>query len=57
VLVRTGDEIDADTVAVKVHARSEADAEAVMAELPEVVAVGPEPVEAPPLLHGRVGLS
>ncbi len=56
VLVHSGDVIDADTVAVRIHARTEADADAVLAELPEVVAVGDEPVDAPPLVHGRVGL-
>ncbi len=56
VLVRTGQVIDADTVAVRIHARTQADADAVLAELAEVVAVGPEPVEAPPLVHDRVGL-
>lgn len=56
VVVRTGDVLDDDTVAVRIHARSDADAEAVLAELPGVLTVGDEPVDAPPLVHGRVGL-
>lgn len=57
VLVHSGEVIDADTVAVRIHARTEADADAVLAELPEVIVVGDQPVEAPALVHGRVGLS
>ena len=56
VLVRTGDLLAADDVAVRVHAASRAAADAVLAELDRVLSVGPEPVTALPLLHGRVGL-
>jgi pyrimidine-nucleoside phosphorylase len=55
-LVRTGDELAADTVAVRVHARDADAAAAVLAELPTVVDVGEQPVEARALVHGRVGL-
>ena len=55
-LVRTGDELAADTVAVRVHARDADAAAAVLAELPTVVAVGEQPVAARALVHGRVGL-
>ncbi|TVR18253.1 MAG: thymidine phosphorylase [Nitriliruptor sp.] len=55
-LVRTGDEISGDTVAVRVHARTADDAAAVLEELPTVVAVGEQPVAARALVHGRVGL-
>ena len=57
VLVRTGDEVTEDTVAVKVHARTDADAAAVLAELPTVLSVGPDAVTSPPLVHARLGLS
>ncbi len=57
VLVRSGDVLDDDEVAVRVHARTPEAAEAVLAELGSVIAVGAEPVTAPPLVHGRVGLS
>ena len=56
VLVRTGDVLADDEVAVRVHARTQEAAEAVVAELASVIAVGTEPVTAPPLVHGRVGL-
>ncbi len=56
VLVRTGDVLAAEDVAVRVHAASDAAADAVLADLPEVLRLGDDPVEAPPLLHGRVGL-
>ena len=55
-LVRTGDELADDTVAVRVHARTADAAAAVLAELPTVVAVGEQPVAARELVHGRVGL-
>ena len=55
-LVRTGDELSRDTVAVRVHARTSDDAAAVLAELPTVVAVGERAVAARSLVHGRVGL-
>ncbi|MEX2550229.1 MAG: thymidine phosphorylase [Nitriliruptoraceae bacterium] len=57
VLVRTGDRIEDDEVAVRIHARREADATAVLDELPATISVGKQPVAAPPLIHGRVGLS
>jgi pyrimidine-nucleoside phosphorylase len=56
VLVRTGDELDGSTPAVRVHARTEADAEAVLAELAAVVRTGAEPAPAMPLVLARVGL-
>ncbi len=55
-LVRTGDEVADGEVAARVHARSQDAADAVLAELAGVVSVGSEPVAAPRLEHGRVGL-
>lgn len=57
VLVRTGDVLEDDTVAVRVHARRPEDAEAVLAELPAVLEVSPDPVTAPPLVVRRVGFA
>jgi pyrimidine-nucleoside phosphorylase len=54
--VRTGDEVDGSSPAVTVHARTDADAEAVLAELPEAVHIGPGPVDAVELVQARVGL-
>jgi thymidine phosphorylase len=57
VLVRTGDEVAPGAPAVRVHARTDQDAEAVLAELPSVVHTGPEPVAEVPLVLARVGLA
>jgi pyrimidine-nucleoside phosphorylase len=54
--VRTGDRLDGSSPAVTVHARTDADAEAVLAELPTVVHVGPEPADPVELVQARVGL-
>ncbi|MFP4636228.1 MAG: thymidine phosphorylase, partial [Nitriliruptoraceae bacterium] len=56
VLVRVGDHIEDGQVAVRVHAASERDAERVLAELPQVVAVDDGSATPPPLIHARVGL-
>ncbi|GGI04915.1 thymidine phosphorylase [Egicoccus halophilus] len=53
---RVGDEVVADEPTVRVHARTEADAEHVLRQLPEAIALGEEPVAAVPLVHARVGL-
>jgi pyrimidine-nucleoside phosphorylase len=55
VLVRTGVAVG-DAPAVRIHARSEADAARVLAELDGVVRVGPTPVAPATLVHARVGL-
>jgi pyrimidine-nucleoside phosphorylase len=57
VLVRTGDVLADDQVAVRVHARRAADAAAVLAELPSVLEVTGEPVAVPPLVVQRVGFA
>jgi pyrimidine-nucleoside phosphorylase len=57
VLVRTGDRIDEGQVAVRVHARSEADVERVLRELPDVVHIGEEPRDEVPLVQASIGLS
>ncbi len=54
--VRVGDRSDGDRPAVRVHARSETEAERVLAELPAIVEVSDAAVEPPPLVHARVGL-
>jgi pyrimidine-nucleoside phosphorylase len=56
VLARIGDRVDDGQALVRVHARTEADAERVLAELPSVVRVGADEVAAVPLVHARVGL-
>jgi pyrimidine-nucleoside phosphorylase len=56
VLVRTGDEVDGQRAAVRVHARRREDLDRVLAELPEVVRVGPDPADTVPLVTARVGL-
>jgi pyrimidine-nucleoside phosphorylase len=56
VLVRTGDTLADGAPAVRVHARTEADADAVLAELPAVVHAAETPAEPVPLVHARVGL-
>jgi pyrimidine-nucleoside phosphorylase len=56
VLARTGDRVEDGATVVRIHARTEADAEQVVAELPDVVRIGGEPAAAVPLIHARVGL-
>jgi pyrimidine-nucleoside phosphorylase len=56
VLVRTGDPLEEGEVAVRIHSRSEADAERVLRELPDVVRIGPEATDAVPLIQASVGL-
>jgi pyrimidine-nucleoside phosphorylase len=56
VLVRIGDDLTADQPAVRIHARSDADVERLLAELPAAVSVGSSPVTPPPLVYARVGL-
>jgi pyrimidine-nucleoside phosphorylase len=56
VLVRTGDEVAEGQPAVRVHARSDADAQAVLTELPEAVHTAAEPVAPVELVVARVGL-
>jgi thymidine phosphorylase len=57
VLVRIGDEVDGEAPAARIHARTEADADRVAAQLAEVIIVGDDPVTPPPLVHARVGLA
>ncbi len=57
VLLRVGDEVSADRPAVRVHARSAAEAQRVLDELPEVIHIGGAGVDAVPLVHQRVGVS
>ncbi|WP_052667422.1 thymidine phosphorylase [Nitriliruptor alkaliphilus] len=54
--VRTGDELDGDTPAVVVHARTEDDAQGVIAELADVIHLAPEPADPVELVQARVGL-
>jgi len=56
VLVRVGDRVG-EGVAVRVHARTAADAERVRDELAQVIVIGDGPAEGPPLVHARVGLA
>jgi pyrimidine-nucleoside phosphorylase len=56
VLVRTGDRVEDGQPVVRVHARTGADAERVVAELPTAVELADGDVAAPPLIHARVGL-
>jgi pyrimidine-nucleoside phosphorylase len=56
VLVRTGDRLEEDEVAVRIHARSEAAVERVVRELPEVLHVGPESKGTVPLVQASIGL-
>lgn len=55
VLVRRGDAVG-DGAAVRVHAARAADAERVLAELSDVVDIGPGPFEPAPTVHARIGL-
>jgi pyrimidine-nucleoside phosphorylase len=57
VLVRIGDEVDGAAPAARIHARTEADAERIAAQLAEVIVVGDDQVTPPPLVHARVGLA
>ena len=57
ILVRTGDRLDGEAPAVRVHARSEEDAERVLEELPGVVEVGDDEPAPVPLVHARIGLA
>ena len=54
-LVRVGDVVDGETLGARVHARNRRSAEAVLAELPEVVTIGAAPAPRPPLVLERVG--
>lgn len=54
--VRTGDHLDTGDCAVTVHARSDADAAAVLAELDQVVHRGDGPVHRPALIADRVAV-
>jgi pyrimidine-nucleoside phosphorylase len=56
VLVRTGDTLTEDQPAVRIHARSQEDADRVLRELPAVVHLGDEPVAPVPLIRARIGL-
>jgi pyrimidine-nucleoside phosphorylase len=56
VAVRVGETVGQGP-AVVVHARDEASAAAVLEALPEVITVGSQSVEPPPLLHARVGFA
>ena len=56
VLVRTGDHVDGTQPGVRVHAKTEEDADRVLAELDSVVLVAPSEVAPAPLIHARVGL-
>lgn len=56
VLVGTGDRLGARDVAVRVHARTEEDAAAVLDRLPALIELADVPVTAPELIHARVGL-
>lgn len=56
VLVRVGDPVG-DAPAVRIHARDEATAAAVLAALPSTIGVGPQSHESPRLVLRRVGFS
>ncbi len=56
VLVRTGDELADGQPWVRVHARREQDAHAVLAELDGVIERSADAVAAPPLVAARLGL-
>jgi pyrimidine-nucleoside phosphorylase len=56
VLARTGDRVAADDTVVRVHARTDADVERVVAELPDVVRIGQDDVAPVPLVRATVGL-
>ncbi len=57
VLVRTGDVLADEQVAVRVHARRAQDAAAVLQELPSVLQVTDAAVAVPPLVVQRVGFA
>ncbi|MEX0835595.1 MAG: thymidine phosphorylase [Nitriliruptor sp.] len=54
--ISTGDRVDGTHPAVTVHARSEEDAQAVLAELPDVVRIGDQDAAPVELVQARVGL-
>jgi pyrimidine-nucleoside phosphorylase len=56
VLVRRGEAVDAGQPGVRIHARSQQDAERVLRELDAVIAVSDDPVTETELIHARVGL-
>ncbi len=56
VFARTGDRLDGEMPAVRILARSEQDADRVIAELPRVVEVGDAPVAPVELVRARVGV-
>ena len=55
VLVRIGDEVDADTLLAEVHANDDAAAEAAERELSEALSWSDSKVEPPKLVHEVVG--
>jgi len=55
-LVRIGDVVGPDRPAVRVHARTAAEAERAVAVLPDLVTVGGEAVAGGPLVLARIGL-
>jgi pyrimidine-nucleoside phosphorylase len=56
VLSRSGDRIEEDQPVVRIHARTEADAERVLAQLPSAIELIEGSFPVPPLVHARVGL-
>jgi len=56
VFARVGDEVATGDPVVRIHARSDADADAVLAELPDVVAVRGDAVDPVALVHARIGV-
>jgi pyrimidine-nucleoside phosphorylase len=56
VLVRTGDTLVDGQPAVRIHARTDEDADLVLGELPEVVQVASHAIEPVSLIRARVGL-
>ncbi len=53
---RVGDAVSAEEPVVRIHARSDADADAIVSELAQVVAVQDEPTDPVELVHARVGV-
>ncbi len=53
---RVGDEVDAADPIVHIHARSDADADAVVAALPEVFTIQSDPVDPVALIRARIGV-
>lgn len=56
IFARIGDEVDGDRPVARIHARRQADADRVAAELAEVVVIDERPVNPPELVRHRVGL-